>query len=232
VDGYQKYTSEATFSPDGRYLAVGYWDGVVKVWDLADGTLVRTFYGHVDYIYALLFSLDSRILITSSYDRTIKFWDLQTGEEIYWLKLPGVANRMAFSPDGKLLAIITNDGVINIFGIPCGEVVDVKYPKIIPGALPTPTPLPISPLCSVVFQSPEDHWIKYRLTDDGFHEFVFPSGTTPNPKESILWSNMKKGTISGGVITIWIPESRAIVEYDDNTGSVSVQIPDCNPPWY
>jgi len=35
---------------------------MVKVWDLASGTLLRDLHGHTDFIYSLVFSKDSALL--------------------------------------------------------------------------------------------------------------------------------------------------------------------------
>jgi len=218
------------FSPDGRYLALGYNTGTVTLWDLSTFTLMYTLAGHTKYIEAILFAPDSKIVITSATDRVIKFWDMATGEEIAWLKLPGYAIEMAFSPDNMLLSIITGDGVVRMFGVPCeAQPPSVDYPKVAVGKLPLPPPEPISPACSVVIQPPAGQKIVYGVTD-GFHAFSFPAGVTPNPKTTILWSNMKKATESGGHITLYIVESRATVVYDEAAGSVTVQIPNCSPP--
>jgi len=37
-------------------------DQLVKVWDLASGTLLRDLHGHTDFIYSLVFSRDSALL--------------------------------------------------------------------------------------------------------------------------------------------------------------------------
>ena len=230
LTGSTDYVYAIAFSPDGRYLAIGYYNGTVTLWDFSTFTLLYTLAGHTKYIEAIVFTPDGKIMITSSGDRTIKFWDTATGEEIAWLKLPGYAIEMAFSPDNMLLSIITGDGVVRMFGIPCeAQPPSADYPKVTIGKLPPPPPEPISPACSVVIQPPAGEKIVYGVVD-GLHAFSFPAGVTPNPKTTILWSNMKKATESGGHITLYIAESRATVVYDEAAGSVSVQIPNCTPP--
>ncbi len=230
LTGSMDYVYAIAFSPDGRYLAIGYSNGTVTLWDLSTFSLLYTLTGHTKYIEAILFTPDNKIMITSATDRTIKFWDTATGEEIAWLTLPGYAIEMAFSPDGKLLSIVTGDGVVRMFGIPCeAQPPSVDYPKVTIGKLPLPPPEPVSPACSVVILPPAGEKIVYGVTE-GLHAFSFPAGVTPNPKTTILWSNMKRATESGGHITLYIVESRATVVYDEAAGSVSVQIPNCNPP--
>ena len=68
------------FSPCGRYLAVGaWWDGTRKVsirlWDVATGENIATFWGHPTDVQCLAFSPDGAILASGSFDGTILLWD-------------------------------------------------------------------------------------------------------------------------------------------------------------
>ncbi|AET41385.1 Caf4p Ecym_8090 [Eremothecium cymbalariae DBVPG len=58
-------------------LATGTKDGVVRLWDLRSGRVVRTLDGHSDAITSLEF--DSLHLVTGSLDKSIRIWDLRTG---------------------------------------------------------------------------------------------------------------------------------------------------------
>ena len=58
-------------------LATGTKDGIVRLWDLRSGKVVRTLEGHTNAITALQF--DSINLVTGSMDRSIRIWDLRTG---------------------------------------------------------------------------------------------------------------------------------------------------------
>lgn len=58
-------------------LATGTKDGIVRLWDLRSGKIIRSLEGHTDAITSLKF--DSRNLVTGSLDRSIRVWDLRTG---------------------------------------------------------------------------------------------------------------------------------------------------------
>src|SRR2546425_6248586 len=58
----------AALSPDGRLLAVGATNHLIKVWSLTDKRWIYTLPGHTWHALALNFSPDSRYLATGSWD--------------------------------------------------------------------------------------------------------------------------------------------------------------------
>lgn len=71
-----------TFSPCGQYLVSGAsWLGTDKVsirlWDVATGENIATFWGHTTDIQSLAFSPDGTLLASGSYDGTILLWDMK-----------------------------------------------------------------------------------------------------------------------------------------------------------
>ncbi|CDK25203.1 unnamed protein product [Kuraishia capsulata CBS 1993] len=58
-------------------LATGTADGLVRLWDLRSGEIIRQLVGHTGPVTALQF--DNKNLATGSADRSIRLWDLRTG---------------------------------------------------------------------------------------------------------------------------------------------------------
>ena len=72
-----------TFSPCGDYLASGTWwqEGMekmaIRIWDVASGKNIHTFWGHNSDVQSLSFSPDGTLLASSGFDGTILVWDLK-----------------------------------------------------------------------------------------------------------------------------------------------------------
>jgi WD40 repeat protein/uncharacterized caspase-like protein len=131
--GHTKSANAVAFSPDNRWLASGGKDDLIKIWDLANGSVLRTLYGHTSNVNALAVSPDGTLLASGSgdinderdlgtftqggvvgggQDDTVRIWSVQTGKQLQVLRgheLPVAA--VAFSNDGHSLTSVGGDAV-------------------------------------------------------------------------------------------------------------------------
>ena len=108
-------THSLAFSPNGRFLASGHYDGV-KLWDntiklkqqtedaIGNYQHMLELHGHKDYVSKLAFSPDGKTLLTGSKDGAIQAWDTATGNHRFTCTghFEGI-RELVFSLDGNTL---------------------------------------------------------------------------------------------------------------------------------
>jgi WD40 repeat protein len=113
---------DVEFSPDGRTLAVGAFDGTIRLWRVGSATrkgrLLRG-HKHDELVQGVAFSPDGRTLASAGWDSTVRLWSTRTGRQL-GDALTGHANRVkgvAFSPDGRTLASGASDRTIRLWNV-------------------------------------------------------------------------------------------------------------------
>ena len=127
------WPDEMAFSPDGGRLLITSWkiysfNQHPRLWDVGSGAEVNTLRGHESDIQEGAFSHDGRLIATISVDGTARLWDGASGQlrqllgkETKELSLyeEGRDHEMnaAFSPDDRLLATISMEGVVRLWDV-------------------------------------------------------------------------------------------------------------------
>jgi WD40 repeat protein len=115
--GGNDHVYDAFFSPDGKRVVT--IAETVRVWDSASGRMLYVLPDHS--VSDGSFSSDGRWLLTLG--NTARVWDAGNGRALYGLKLKGVDGTYGadFSPNGRQVAAVSNDGTAKIWDVTTGR---------------------------------------------------------------------------------------------------------------
>lgn len=113
ITSHSASLSDIDISPSGTLLATGDGDTIANIWQLnfssevATAALLYTLpVGHAPNPASVEFSPDGTKLATGGVPGVVKIWDVGTGQELFsTMAHSSGVRRLAFSPDGHLLAI-------------------------------------------------------------------------------------------------------------------------------
>ncbi len=124
--GHRDQVFCAAFTPDGKFIASSGSDRTIKLWNVADGTVVREFVNpnvksspsalpglptaHPGWVYSLRFTTDGKFLVSAGnaphWHGYLSAWSVADGKMLYGEELTtGPIYSVAISPEGKLLVL-------------------------------------------------------------------------------------------------------------------------------
>ena len=120
------FVYSVAFSPDGKTLASGNWDGTVQLWEVSTGQVKATLEGDMNFVLSVAFSPDGKTLASgggSESDSTVQLWDVSSGQLKATLKGDmNAVESVAFSSDSATLASASMDGTVRLWEVSTGQV--------------------------------------------------------------------------------------------------------------
>lgn len=134
--------TSVALSPDGKLVAAGSLDTMVRVWNVQTGHQVERLKGHKDSVYSVAFSPDGKYLVSGSLDRTLRVWDLSQTKRALDSVTPGSKESLekglgtcastlnghkdyvlsvAISPDGQWVVSGSKDRSIQFWDMTTGQ---------------------------------------------------------------------------------------------------------------
>ncbi|XP_022292117.2 uncharacterized protein LOC111103271 isoform X2 [Crassostrea virginica] len=99
LKGHSEQVEEIIF--DGRILASGGQDKLIKLWDMKTGKLLQTLRGHERGVWCLNFFTQT-LLVSGSYDGTIKVWNMNNG----------TCCRTLIAHEGPVWALVRHENIL------------------------------------------------------------------------------------------------------------------------
>ncbi|KAK5634087.1 hypothetical protein RRF57_009801 [Xylaria bambusicola] len=122
LEGHASIVRSVAFSPDGKQFVCGFYNGMVRLWDVATGAPLQTLSGHTRDVTSVAFSPDGKKVVSGSGDDTVRLWDAATGALLQTLEGHTCdVTSVAFSPDGKQVVSGSGDDTVRLWDAATGE---------------------------------------------------------------------------------------------------------------
>ncbi|KAF7982288.1 hypothetical protein HWV62_28950 [Athelia sp. TMB] len=115
--GHAREVRSVMFSPDGERVVSGSADKTIRIWStLSEPLASEQLEGHGGATLLVQFSQNDQHIMSGSDDGTIWTWNVLTGKPVSKTFADvGKSSLMAFSPDGRCIAAVSNKGFVSLW---------------------------------------------------------------------------------------------------------------------
>lgn len=137
IDGafHRAEVTDFDFSPDGRFLATGGYDGTLRIWDAATFELRRIFASHAREIVQVAWAPRGPFVVSISTDERAHVWNVDTGELVgdQEMERPRLDERTHWSSTGVLAVpvhrLATRSVAYWYWNVPGITTTDTMFPR-------------------------------------------------------------------------------------------------------
>lgn len=122
--------TDASWSPDGRYIAISDEDSTIKIWNvLSNNNVIYNFEEHGNPVHSVVWSPNGDLVASGDASGVIKLWKPFTGHiEKTITGHTSTIEDLSWSPDGKLLVSGSNDSTMKIWNVKTGtQVTSISF---------------------------------------------------------------------------------------------------------
>jgi WD40 repeat protein len=175
-----------SFTPDGSLIAEGRTNGSsggnLKIYRVADGTLVFALSGHSNSTRAVAFAPSGAQLASGGDDRLIKLWQVSSGAFVRSITVGSRLRRIAYAADGLTIASGDQVGGVKLWRVSDGAAV-----RTFTGLTSGVTGLAFSPDRTLLAASSLDGTVRvWRASDASLVRRLALPGSTPNGSSTAL----------------------------------------------
>ena len=123
--------NQVSFSPDGKDLVTGGFDGRLIYWDRQTGRPRDHVDAHDGAIMGMAYRGDGKLLATGGEDSVVKLWDGRSRAQVRQLRgHQGALTSVAFSPGGERLATSGTDRTVRLWDLSTREqILLIRLPR-------------------------------------------------------------------------------------------------------
>jgi WD40 repeat protein len=216
---YHQGIASCTTNADGNLVVTGCNNGIIRFFDLPEGTPVREFKAHAGPVIACAISPDDTTLASCGWDGTVKIWNLPSGELVHILKgRAGEVTCLCSMPDGDSVITGNTDGTASVLCTAGGQIT-----RTIDLFTTTVAALALNPEGTLLACAGGDTTVRiWRIADGGLSGTC--TGLTSTTR-CLTFTPDGKTLVTGGwdgKIRFWqVPDGRIITTSPGHTGVVT-----------
>ena len=122
ISGHRGSVEAVAVAPNGKTLLTGSMDGTARLWDIANGRVLRVVPAHPGGVLNVAFAPDGRAFLTSGRNGMVALWDTVTGQELRQFSgHKGNVRCLAIAFDGKTLLSGGDDRTARLWDVSTGR---------------------------------------------------------------------------------------------------------------